>query len=256
MAPKGFQLFLELHTITLNLKLISMPRSIKKSYTYDGRTLTLKEWAEEVGLTPNTLNSRLYTLGWDFETALTRPTIKTYPVNLETNTKVCSVCNIEKSVEDFPLKNRKTRKDKTNLHSQCKECNKLRFKIARQRLKDSLIEYYSNGEFKCALCPETRMQLLEIDHINGDGAEDRRQLIEDSGAKWSGLHFYQRLKRQGFPEGFRVLCRSCNYLEYLRIYGITRLTDEEISEFEGRILGHYRGEGHKNRILKGYPVDE
>jgi len=43
--------------------------------------------------------------------------------------------------------------------------------------------------------------MLTIDHINDDGAHDRK--INKVGG---GVIFYGRLIRLGFPEGFQVLC--------------------------------------------------
>lgn len=46
---------------------------------------------------------------------------------------------------------------------------------------------------------------LSIDHPDGDGAEHRETLgIE------AGWHFYAWLRRAGFPEGYRTMCRPCN----------------------------------------------
>lgn len=46
--------------------------------TYDGRTQTLKEWAEEVGMQRGTLAFRIKS-GWSTERALTQPVVKTNP---------------------------------------------------------------------------------------------------------------------------------------------------------------------------------
>jgi hypothetical protein len=65
------------------------------------------------------------------------------------------------------------------------------------------IAHYSNGSMKCACCGEHRTEFLAIDHINGGGAKHRRQL------KNTGT-IYQWLKRNNYPEGFRILCHNCN----------------------------------------------
>lgn len=76
----------------------------------------------------------------------------------------------------------------------------------RQRLRDAVFDHYGHA---CACCETT--ERLTIDHINGDGATHRQEIL---GA--AGLHggqsprFYAWLIRQNFPEGFQVLCRSCN----------------------------------------------
>jgi hypothetical protein len=57
---------------------------------------------------------------------------------------------------------------------------------------------------RCVCCGETNLEFLCIDHINGNGNADRK--IHGWGSK-----FYSYLIREGFPEGFRVLCHNCNH---------------------------------------------
>lgn len=57
----------------------------------------------------------------------------------------------------------------------------------------------------CACCGETHYEFLTIDHINGDGAEHRRQVGGDHRA------VYRDIKRRHFPKDeFRLLCLNCN----------------------------------------------
>lgn len=42
-------------------------------WTYDGRTLTIVEWAEKLGVDPNTLRQRVAGYGWSVERALSTP---------------------------------------------------------------------------------------------------------------------------------------------------------------------------------------
>jgi hypothetical protein len=42
-------------------------------YEYDGRSQTIEEWADEVGMPRSTLSERVHRYGWDIETALTAP---------------------------------------------------------------------------------------------------------------------------------------------------------------------------------------
>lgn len=51
-------------------------RKKQENLTYNGKTKTLSEWAKEYGLHINTLGGRLLRLKWNFEKALTTPTIK------------------------------------------------------------------------------------------------------------------------------------------------------------------------------------
>jgi hypothetical protein len=71
-------------------------------------------------------------------------------------------------------------------------------------LKLQVFEAY--GGFKCACCGETEPLFLSIDHIDNNGSEMRRNGIHGR----SGTQFYQWLRKNGFPDGFQVLCMNCN----------------------------------------------
>lgn len=71
----------------------------------------------------------------------------------------------------------------------------------RQRLKDEVFEAY--GGYKCACCGEPIREFLTIDHVNGDGAAHRRKI--------GSAAIYRWLKREGFPDGYQVLCMNCNW---------------------------------------------
>lgn len=57
----------------------------------------------------------------------------------------------------------------------------------------------------CACCGETDERFLCFDHVNGGGERMRREV------HGQGRQFYGWLKRNGYPDGFRVLCHNCNY---------------------------------------------
>lgn len=78
------------------------------------------------------------------------------------------------------------------------------------RMKLAIISsHYSEGAMRCQNCGEDNVIILTIDHKNGGGAEHRRQIGSQGGS-----HFYARLRTQGYPEGYQVLCFNCNYLKY------------------------------------------
>lgn len=68
-----------------------------------------------------------------------------------------------------------------------------------------MFRHYSGGDPKCACCEEPNLVFLVIDHIEGGGNEHRKQTRTRG-----GYSFYLWLIREGFPEGFRVLCHNCN----------------------------------------------
>lgn len=51
--------------------------SYNRSYTYNGETLNVMQWAEKMGVSPNMLYKRLLR-GWDFEKALTTKTLRNW----------------------------------------------------------------------------------------------------------------------------------------------------------------------------------
>lgn len=68
-----------------------------------------------------------------------------------------------------------------------------------KRIKIEAFEAY--GGCVCACCNEGRLEFLSIDHINNDGASHRKVI---KGA------IYGWLKKNSYPDGFRVLCLNCN----------------------------------------------
>lgn len=84
------------------------------------------------------------------------------------------------------------------------EENSRRHKV---KLKTLVVEKYSHGTMKCALCNEDRIPCLSVDHIDGGGNAHRKSIRLNA-----GLNFYQWLKREGFPSGFRILCMNCQFI--------------------------------------------
>lgn len=79
----------------------------------------------------------------------------------------------------------------------------------RQNLRAEALVAYGGEYAACACCEEWRWQFLEIDHMNNDGAQHRKELKDSSTAvlRW--------LRRQGYPPGYQVLCRNCNHARYV-----------------------------------------
>ena len=73
----------------------------------------------------------------------------------------------------------------------------------KRRLKKELIAAYGG---MCTICGEDHWEFLCLDHVNGDGNEERK----DNG-NLSGYLFYAKLRRRGYPkDGYQLLCYSCN----------------------------------------------
>jgi len=80
-------------------------------------------------------------------------------------------------------------------------------KEAQQRLKLETFQAYSDVIPFCKCCQVMPIEFLTIDHINGSefSSADRRKGLD------SGNALYRRLKREGWPPGYRVLCMNCNF---------------------------------------------
>lgn len=112
----------------------------------------------------------------------------------------CTQCETEKPLEEFY----KRKKHPDRLHMQvCKSCFSER---ARRKIAKQLDLIYSHYGRRCACphCTETNEYFLTIDHINGDGAEHRRQL------GGSGHKLYKWIIDNDYPNTIQLLCWNCN----------------------------------------------
>ena len=65
------------------------------------------------------------------------------------------------------------------------------------------------GGLYCRCCGETDISRLTIDHIDGKGAEHRKELV-GFGSRGCGNVLYYWLKKHNYPSGYQVLCNICN----------------------------------------------
>ncbi len=141
------------------------------------------------------------------------------PSDRKRNLEICITCKKQqaKSYRDgdaprykkYSLKSRAKRTPKQIEHNRriCHEGNDRR----RKRLKLEIVEAYGG---QCACCGESEIGFLTIDHIYGDGSDDRPWGNPERGQKGSrasGVFLYFRIKREGFPKDrYRLLCYNCN----------------------------------------------
>lgn len=73
---------------------------------------------------------------------------------------------------------------------------------------EALSHYGKDGKLQCCWpdCNITDIDMLNLDHVNDDGAEDRKQC---SGA--GGMNLCIRLRKQGYPSGYQTLCANHNW---------------------------------------------
>ena len=72
----------------------------------------------------------------------------------------------------------------------------------QDKCREEVYSYY--GGYKCNCCGETERTFLSIDHINNDGAAQRRAGLHNGGSA-----FYAWLRKNKFPDGYQVLCMNC-----------------------------------------------
>ena len=90
-----------------------------------------------------------------------------------------------------------------------REHRKLRTKEHGKEIKIEVLTHYGRGKLACVSCGEHRVACLSIDHINGNGRQDRKA----HGAETGGWVFYNALRRAGFPEGYQTLCMNCQWIK-------------------------------------------
>jgi hypothetical protein len=118
----------------------------------------------------------------------------------------------KKECNQHSKKYRETNKEKIKLH---RETLKEKYKLKRFNLKKEVMEHYCGGEIHCQCpsgnCKVNDIEFMTIDHIKGDGAEHRKEIRLGKGIKGAGgSPMYNWLKKNNYPEGFRVLCYNCN----------------------------------------------
>lgn len=81
----------------------------------------------------------------------------------------------------------------------------------RENLKMEVLGRYSGNKICCAICGFDDTRALQIDHIDNNGAEERREVLGNR--LCAGTTFYRWVRRQNYPEGYQVLCANCNIIK-------------------------------------------
>lgn len=75
-----------------------------------------------------------------------------------------------------------------------------RKKRQNRAIAKEVFEHYGKT---CVCCGESEFLFLTIDHVNGGGTKHRKEVGQ-------GTKFYRWLRREGYPDGYQVLCMNCN----------------------------------------------
>lgn len=98
--------------------------------------------------------------------------------------------------------------DKTRAKSKARYARVARawFNARYRRAREEVIAAYGGA---CVCCGETTPEFLAIDHINGGGRKQRQTI--------SGYAYLARIKKEGFPMQYQLLCHNCNHAKFFGI---------------------------------------
>jgi hypothetical protein len=82
------------------------------------------------------------------------------------------------------------------------ENQKIRNRAYNQKLKLKVMDGYGN---KCNCCGEAKIEFLTIDHVNNDGAKDKK-----NDRSYSTYRLCRRIIKENFPNNYQILCFNCN----------------------------------------------
>ena len=77
--------------------------------------------------------------------------------------------------------------------------------------KNTILERYGKS---CKHCGFDDIRALQLDHIDGNGNEERIKV--GGSVRFSGANFYLYLIKQGLPDGYQTLCANCNMIKSLK----------------------------------------
>lgn len=83
-----------------------------------------------------------------------------------------------------------------------------------ERLKEAVMNVYTNGNQSCQWCGQCDLDVLTLDHMNNDGSAHRinifgKRKTRSSGS--TGVHMYRWIIKNDYPKDFQVLCFNCNW---------------------------------------------
>jgi hypothetical protein len=88
----------------------------------------------------------------------------------------------------------------------CRMCCAEASLVVNRRLKQEVFAAYGTA---CAICSETDIDVLTLDHKDQEGSEHRKQ-----NSIGTGSETWRWARKNNYPLEFRVLCFNCNTKEY------------------------------------------
>ena len=113
----------------------------------------------------------------------------------------CRSCDNTRKRDTRLLHVERERKRTRKWYEQNRDRQLIKEKEYLARLRSEVLAAYGG---KCECCGEATIEFLCIDHVNGDGKQDRKR-------GRVGRAMYLHLIREGFPKDrYRLLCHNCN----------------------------------------------
>jgi len=81
-------------------------------------------------------------------------------------------------------------------------------KKRRRKKRLKALIYYGGNPPKCAHCGFNKIECLDIDHIDNDGKDYKKNR--------SGTRLINWIIKNNHPDIFQILCKNCNWLKYIK----------------------------------------
>ena len=155
------------------------------------------------------------------------------------DTKTCSKCLETKLISDYYL----NRGRPNGLSVWCRECQQ---KAGRQSSRSVRLQLIAALGGKCQQCDWTDPRALQVDHINSNGAEERRTREVHSQSRAFIAHVLSH------PDEYQLLCANHNQIKKYeenetvgrRVYARTLPTEKRVG------IGRGNGTGQKAALQK------
>lgn len=124
------------------------------------------------------------------------------------------------------------------------------------KLRSEIIEYYSNGFFRCAICEDNHIEFLEIVKTGPSDNYDCSNFSQFNKMQW--------LKNNNFPDGYIILCSNCNTKRIkvaARVIGTDGTYEQKkcyrkLMRMKQDVFSHYSEDGKIKCSCPGCNVDD
>lgn len=117
----------------------------------------------------------------------------------EKQVRVCKTCGLEKPLIDF----RRSVGSILDRSAHCKRCSSTAHVKKYRKQKEKILQRYGD---RCACCGESIKAFLTIDHINGNGGQEKK-------AKGAST-MMRELASGPMRDDIQILCYNCNCSKY------------------------------------------